>query len=204
MAFVIMVAGPNGSGKTSLTSHTGSKRKYLGEYINPDEIAKVLVGTYDERVKQAQAIADDLRLQCFRDGRDFTFETVMSHPSKVDFFEQCRSAGFQTQLWFVATSDPRLNIQRVRQRVSQGGHDVPEDRIVARYHRSLALLPRAFRVAQRAVVFANDDRRGARPILIKRALTPGHATYRLMDDAPAWVVDSFRSALAPEVARDNT
>jgi predicted ABC-type ATPase len=61
----------------------------------------------------------------------------MSHPSKVALLARAQMAGYRTYLYFIATDDPAINISRVRNRVKLGGHAVPEDRIVQRYHRSL-------------------------------------------------------------------
>src|SRR5687768_17536329 len=61
-------------------------------------------------------------------------------------------------IFFVALEEPRLNVERVRQRVALGGHSVPEDRIIARYDRSLALLPQAIEQSDRTVLFDNSYR----------------------------------------------
>ncbi len=87
----------------------------------------------------------------------FTFETVMSAQAKVDFFCQARAQGFKTYLYYVATEDPEINISRVAYRVSQGKHNVPRDKIIERYHRSLDLLADAVTCADRAYLFDNSD-----------------------------------------------
>lgn len=184
-----MVAGPNGSGKTTLTDFLRSNEIDLGRYINPDEIAAVLSGAYDDRVRAAQRIADQQRLDSLARRLSFTFETVMSHPSKLDFFEDCRTAGYETILYFVATGDPSLNVARVRQRVTLGGHDVPTDRIVSRYHRTLELLPRALRLATKAALFDNSD--GAGPML---GLHKSDGRYRVTDTAPGWMRAALNAA----------
>lgn len=162
-----MVAGPNGAGKTTLTKWLREQGVDFGEYINPDDIAREL-GVRDgglepavtvlqpPRITRAQMIADGRRDACIEARRSFSFETVMSHPSKVDLLVRAKKAGFFVQLFFVGTDDPQTNIERVALRVAQGGHDVPEDRIVARWHRTMALLERAVRVADRAFVFDNS------------------------------------------------
>src|SRR5262249_30257746 len=124
-----MVAGPNGSGKTTLTRALVEGEFEFGEYINPDEIARELACSDFERAARAQAIADQRRAACIADKRSFSFETVMSHPSKVEVLHQARDAGFRIKLFFVSIDDPRTNIERVALRVAQGGHDVPIDRI---------------------------------------------------------------------------
>ena len=98
-----------------------------------------------------------LRTHLLQARASFTFETVMSHPDKVEVLARARAAGFRTYLYFVATDDPAINISRVCNRVAQGGHPVPEDRIVSRYHRSLDLLMDAIRHTHRAYIFDNSD-----------------------------------------------
>ena len=87
----------------------------------------------------ASATVDFLRQKLLERRVSFTFETVMSHPSKVDLLRHAQTAGYRTYLYFIATDDPEINISRVRNRVRLGGHDVPEDRIASRYYRSLDL-----------------------------------------------------------------
>lgn len=79
----------------------------------------------------------------------------MSHPSKIEVMIAARTAGFRVVLYFVATEDPSLNVDRVRQRAALQGHDVPEDRIRARYDRTLQLLPEAIAAAGQATLFDN-------------------------------------------------
>jgi predicted ABC-type ATPase len=112
-----MFAGPNGSGKSTLFNWLRDQNIDFGTYINPDEIAKGLEGSLAERSRQAQALADQARARCLDRRQDFSFETVMSHPSKVDFLELAGSLGYETVLYFVSTSDPELNVVRVSERV---------------------------------------------------------------------------------------
>ena len=104
----------------------------------------------------ASVAVDFLRTRLLRARTSFTFETVMSHPDKAEVLAHARLAGFRTYLDYVATDDPAINISRVRNRVSQGGHPVPEDRIGSRYHRSLNLLMDAIRHTDRAYIFDNS------------------------------------------------
>lgn len=150
-----MIAGPNGSGKTTLTHQLRRDGVDLGNYINPDEIAKKLEGSYEFRVKHAQAMADAERDRCLQNGESFSFETVMSHPSKLEILKRAKSMGFYVIVYFVATETPDLNVARVAQRVALGGHDVPEDRIRARYIRTLSLLPAISEYADDFILFDN-------------------------------------------------
>lgn len=101
----------------------------------------------------ASVLADFLRRKALVLGRTFTFETVMSAPDKIHLLQEARTLGFRTYLYYIATEDPEINIARVRNRVADGGHDVPIDKIVARYQRSLRLLPGAIRHSSRAYFF---------------------------------------------------
>ena len=156
-----MVAGPNGSGKTTLTRWLRERGIDFGEYINPDDIALELEGSYDARVAQAQILADRRRDALIAAKQSFSFETVMSHPSKIDILMRAKAAGFFVQLYFVATDDPQTNVERVALRVAQGGHDVPEDRIVARWHRTMGYLAQAVAAVDQANIFDNSDSEGA-------------------------------------------
>jgi GcrA cell cycle regulator/Zeta toxin len=119
--YLLMIAGPNGSGKTTLTTWLRSKGLDFGEYINPDDIAHDLSGPYDARVKQAQSVAEELRISNINAGRSFSFETVMSHPSKIDILKRAKDNDFFVQLFFIGIDDPGTNVDRVQQRVAIGG-----------------------------------------------------------------------------------
>lgn len=105
----------------------------------------------------ASVLVDFIRHDLLRRKASFTFETVMSARAKVDFFCRAREQGFRTYLYYVATEDPEINVSRVAHRVTLGKHDVPRDKIIERYHRSLSLLVDAVTCADRAYIFDNSD-----------------------------------------------
>jgi predicted ABC-type ATPase len=105
----------------------------------------------------ASVLADYRRRQTLESGRSFTFETVMSARDKVELLKEAQARGFRTYLYYIATEDPEINIQRVKNRVADGGHDVPERKIVERYHRSLNLLTEAIRYSNRAFMFDTSE-----------------------------------------------
>lgn len=154
-----MIAGPNGSGKSTLTRELVARGVELGRYINADEIDATLPGPPgEERSRRAQALADEARQECLEQGISFGFETVMSHPSKIEVLREARRRGYAVVIFFVALESPHLNVERVRQRVALGGHPVPETRIIARYDRTLSLLPEAIDQSDRTVLFDNTFR----------------------------------------------
>ncbi len=105
----------------------------------------------------ASVAADFIRHKPLETRTSFTFETVMSSPDKVAFLAKARAQGFRVYLYYVATEDPDINISRVRHRVKMGGHSVPEDKIISRYHRSLELLMDAVQLTDRAYIFDNTS-----------------------------------------------
>lgn len=132
----------------------------------------------------AAALADYLREKLVAASRSFSFETVMSHRSKVDFFARARSRGYKTYLYFVATDDPELNVQRVRVRVLAGGHPVPRRKIIERFARSLALLSEAVQASDRAFLFDNS---GTGHVLVAEVTAGRMLTRHLPEEAePAW------------------
>ncbi|ALD03414.1 zeta toxin [Acinetobacter sp. TTH0-4] len=102
-------------------------------------------------------IIDYIRLEFLRLKISFTFETVMSHISKVEFLQEAKRQGFKTYLYYVSTVDPIINIARVQYRVRMGGHAVPEQKIVERYYRSINLLMQAVDASDRTYLFDNSS-----------------------------------------------
>ncbi len=143
----------------------------------------------------AAVAADFLRQKLIGRKASFTFETVMSHRNKVELLGQAQRAGYRTYLYFIATDDPEINISRVRNRVKLGGHAVPEDRIVSRYHRSLDLLMEAIRHTNRAYVFDNSGDNTDKKHTWLAEITEGRVLELKSDQIPAWfkrfVLDKF-------------
>jgi len=104
----------------------------------------------------ASVCADFIRHELLKGKISFTFETVMSSEDKVSFLKKAQDMGYRTYLYFIATQDPIVNISRVQNRVKLGGHDVPTDKIVSRYYRSLGLLSEAVKNSDRAYIFDNS------------------------------------------------
>jgi lipopolysaccharide/colanic/teichoic acid biosynthesis glycosyltransferase/predicted ABC-type ATPase len=189
--FLLIVAGPNGAGKTTLTRWLRNQQIDFGEYINADDIAAGLQGPEDARVREAQRIADVRREQCIAARRSFTFETVMSHPSKVDILKRAKEAGFFVQLFFVGTDDSEINIARVALRVRLGGHDVPEEKITSRWLRTMDLLAQAIRSVDAAFVFDNSsaEQRGGPRLVFqwKAAEETRRPKFQFFRTIPDWV-----------------
>ena len=105
----------------------------------------------------AAALADFLRVKMMRSYSSFSFESVFSHVSKLQELEEAKKKHFKIYLYFITTSDPSINLQRVENRVGSGGHGVPEDKIRSRYFRTMGNLYAAFMLADRAYMFDNSN-----------------------------------------------
>jgi predicted ABC-type ATPase len=134
----------------------------------------------------ASAAAEFLRQTLLKQKETFTFETVMSHRSKIDLLAQAQAAGYRTYLYFVATDDAAINISRVRNRVKLGGHDVPEDRIEKRYHRSLDLLIDAIQHTNRAYIFDNSGDNTEQKQTWLAEITNGRKLELKTGEIPSW------------------
>jgi len=161
MQKLLVFAGPNGSGKSTIIA----KSELVGDYINADEIRAYLQCTDLEAAQNAEQAREYLLEQ----RTDFTIETVLSTPRNLSLLRRAREAGYEIHCMYVLTADPEINVRRVRARVERGGHDVPENKVRARYARALGQLPSLFDLCGEVYVFDNSPERGeGEPSLIVR------------------------------------
>ena len=146
---VLVFAGPNGSGKTSLARALS----VFGTYVNADDLKKEYDLTDLEAAKQGEALRNSL----LERGRDFSFETVLSTERNLLLLQKAKERGYEAQCIYVLTCDENINVARVRARCAAGGHDVPEDKIRLRYHRALSLLPRLIRICDKFLLYDNSE-----------------------------------------------
>jgi predicted ABC-type ATPase len=129
------------------------EKKFLSAFSFQKNSVKLTDPKADERM--AQILADFLRKKLLAEKKKFSFETVFSHDGKLDILRQAARAGYKVYLYFVSTESPEFNIERVGIRKSKGGHDVPTDKIVNRYYRSLDLLYEASQICYQAFFYDN-------------------------------------------------
>jgi len=115
------------------------------------------VGTHIDSYLAAD-LAEFIRQQLLDNGISFTYETVMSHIGKVDFFIKAQELGYRVYLYYVATEDPEINIRRINVRVAQDGHAVPPEVVKNRYYKSLNNLKSAVKQTNRAYIFDNSQK----------------------------------------------
>jgi predicted ABC-type ATPase len=169
---LIIIAGPNGSGKTSIT-HKVLQHEWLENcvYINPDDIAKDTFGDWNapEAVMQAAVLSTQMREDCIAEGKSLIFETVFSAPDKVDFVRRAKEKGYFIRLFFVSTESPTINASRIARRVMNGGHDVPISKIISRYSKSIANCCIVSKIVDRAYIYDNSIE-FAEPTLLFRVI----------------------------------
>jgi len=157
-----------------------------GEIVpQPDGLTFGSLAT-DERFPYfVSVLADFVRRKLIEARASFTFETVMSSRDKVELLAHAKDAGYRTYLYFVATGDAEINVERVRQRVQLDGHAVPEEKVRQRYGRSLENLADAIRAADRSFIFDNSGRESV--FLAEVGASPEGKTISVAtDDVPAW------------------
>ncbi len=131
-----ILAGGNGAGKSTFYR---TQLEPLGlQFINADILAKELYPQApEEHSYDAAKLATEMRFRLLYEGRSFCFETVFSHPSKIDFVAQAKALGYQIILVFIHLDTVSLNQARVAQRLSEGGHNVPDEKVANRIPRLL-------------------------------------------------------------------
>lgn len=177
---LIFLAGPNGAGKTTYY------RTFLNQsglpFVNADELTHKLGIPNTEAAKFAEGAREAL----LSSDDSFITETVFSDPvgAKLDFLRRALAAGYDVQLHFIGISDAGLSEVRVMQRVAQGGHDVPSDRLERRFHQSLQNLAAAIKFVPDVRVFDNSDTDHIYRLVLR--IERGKTTFRAQP-FPKWL-----------------
>ena len=150
---LVALAGPNGAGKTTFF-HSHLKPAGL-RFLNADEVAREL----EIEAYEAAKVITQLRQELVRQHESFVFETVFSDPvgDKVGFLKEAAQSGYTVVLCFIGIAGPETSEQRVAMRVSQGGHDVPSEKLVSRFPRTMANLKAAISKLPYVLIFNNGD-----------------------------------------------
>lgn len=186
---LIIIAGPNGSGKTSVTQKFLHHEWAEGTiYINPDQVAKDMFGDWNDSVAVLKAAnyCSGLREQCLIEKKSFVFETVFSAQDKIDFVIRAKKAGFFIRIFFISTSSPTINASRIAKRVMEGGHDVPITKILSRYNKSIQNCKTVASIIDRLYVYDNSiDDADARALY---RLSNGILAKQYSTDIPDWAI----------------
>jgi predicted ABC-type ATPase len=159
-----LVVGPNGAGKSTFVEFTLAPLLTGSVFVNADEIAKLRwPEDPSSHAYDAALVAADTRAQLIELGTSFIAETVFSHPSKLELIDTAQAANY-TVVLHVLLIPEELAVERVRRRVSSGGHDVPEAKIRERYQRLWSLVASAISRCDSATVYDNGALKGPRII----------------------------------------
>lgn len=184
---LIVIAGPNGSGKTTITSQV-LQSEWLEDavYINPDNIAQEKFGDWNspEAVMAAANYCEQWREDCLKHRKSLIFETVMSAQEKIDFIRRAKDAGYFIRIFFICTSNPTINASRIAHRVMEGGHDVPITKIISRYIKSIANCAEIAPNIDRLYVYDNSRNQEKATLLFR--LRDGQLVKQYVDEIPEW------------------
>ncbi|MBZ2436235.1 zeta toxin family protein [Xanthomonas perforans] len=190
-----VIAGPNGAGKTTLYRNRLEKRYPEAEFVNADELAIREFGHPAQtkaESERGQELAEERRRQLMAERKSLVTESTFSHPSKVDLVRDAKAAGYEVVLYHVNVRSPNLSVMRVADRVSKGGHPVPEDKIRQRYDRNQPLIREAAKLADRAYIFDNSQLGKAHELSV--ILERGNA-IRASENVPAWARVLYKEEL---------
>ena len=189
---LIVIAGPNGSGKTSVTSQI-LKHDWVENcvYINPDNIALEEFGSWNdpESIMKAAKMATQMRENCLKEQKNFIFETVFSAIDKIDFLKRAKQEGYFIRLFFVGTSHPSINASRIVRRVMEGGHDVPITKIISRYTKSIANCCAASTFVDRLYVYDNSKDFSMAKLLFRAREDKLEKDYHI---TPSWALPIYK------------
>ena len=177
---IVAVAGPNGAGKS--TFYEAHLKPAGLRFLNAD----VLAAEFGMEAYQAAAVAAKLRQTLVGQRESFVFETVFSDPvgDKLAFLQQAARQGYAVVVCFIGIDGPDRSGERVAMRVSQGGHDVPTDKLTARFPRTMANLKQAVRELPCVVLFDNNDL--AAPFRLAAIYQHGQPAF-LATPPPRWL-----------------
>jgi len=190
---LVIIAGPNGSGKTSVTGKILEHEWIDGcIYINPDNIARDEFGDWNspEAVMKAAYRAEELREECLKNKQGILFETVLSADDKLSFIERAKDAGYFVRLFFVGTDSPIINAARIAGRVMDGGHDVPISKIISRYSKSIANCAKLSTIVDRLYVYDNSENFADPKLLFRASYGNIEKTYK---DINAWSLNIYQA-----------
>lgn len=168
---LIVIAGPNGSGKTTITSKI-LRHEWLEDavYVNPDIVAQEMFGDWNsmDAIKKSVEYCEELRESCLRNHQSLIFETVLSAEDKIVFIKRAKEAGFFIRLFFVSTEHPSINASK----------------IISRYYKSIVNCLKASKYADRTYVYDNTAENTEAQILFR--MTNGKLARQYLSELPQW------------------
>ena len=192
---LIIIAGPNGSGKTTITQkflhHEWSEGTL---YINPDQVAKDMFGDWNDTnaIIKAANFCAELRNKCLEEKKSLVFETVFSGQDKIDFLLKAKENGYFIRIFFVSTSNPSINASRIAKRVMEGGHAVPIPKIISRYLKSILNCEAVTPFIDRLYIYDNSIENQDARLLFRTS--HGMIAKQYSEEIPEWAIGIYNQA----------
>lgn len=188
-----ILAGGNGAGKTTFYDKFLAPKELA--FVNADILATRLDAKNAEAISyKAAKLAEELRLNLLSSGRSFCFETVFSHPSKIDFLGKAKALDYEIILIYIHLQTDELNQARVTQRVNQGGHNVPTEKIINRIPRTLCNVKQALSLVDYAKLYDNSSQN--QPFSSVALLNKGGLEIQL-EELPEWAAVMLADFINP-------
>ena len=178
---LVIFAGPNGSGKSTIVNNAIVLGQCPAKFICPDNFVAREDKENEEAYRIAQREAEQVRHTLIAQGEPFSFETVLSIKDKLEFIKYAKYHGYHVHVVYVTTRSPEINLERVKIRVAQGGHNVPTNKVLSRYEKSMGLMFDVVREAHRADVYDNSE---DRPQFVAAKI---NETYCFCKRPPDWL-----------------
>jgi predicted ABC-type ATPase len=187
---LLVLAGSNGSGKTTFYEQWLSGLRL--PFVNADAIGRQFGLTAASQAYDAARLADQQRRELLALGVSFCMETVFSDAAnqKLDFLREAQSAGYTVVLIFIGLDSVELSSARVAERVAAGGHDVPDEKLKARFERTLRNLRAGLRFVDLAILLDNNSAEA--PFRHVATWESGRRTFAV-SPPPAWLRHAMRS-----------
>jgi predicted ABC-type ATPase len=207
---ISVLAGVNGAGKSSIAGEF--LRKAGDAFFNPDTVAQQIRTLHPDislTLANAHAwqIGKSLLEQAIAGGRDYRFETTLGGRTIAQLLEKAARSGHRLRIWFCGLASPELHLYRVRSRVAQGGHDIPEAKIRERWNGSRENLIRLLPLIDHLRVYDNsadaDPAAGRKPepILLLEMQRGKITAPADLSNAPDWVRPVIAAAIHLHTAR---
>jgi len=189
-----ILVGGNGAGKSTFYRLMLKPRGI--PFINADQIAREIYPDDPEgNSYNAAKIAAQMCQEQIQAGSSFCFETVFSHPSKVDFLGRARALGYEIILVLIHLEHTDLNKARISQRVAEGGHNVPDEKVEQRIPRTLAQVKKAIPLCDQVRVMDNSS--SDNPFIPVVSIIGGQ-TIRHFHPLPEWAGNLVDEEIPPE------
>ena len=182
-----LFAGVNGVGKTTLfNAMNGNVKKSFR--INSDEIVRE-IGKWDSETDQVKAakIAVGLRNECMEKGNSFNEETTLTGKTILKLIDKVREKNYKLHLFYVGVGSPDISKERIKKRVADGGHHIPNEVVDKRYKESLKNFEKILKKFDNVVVYDNSVRfRTLLRIIDKKVI-------KIADDLPEWMENTINN-----------